>query len=151
MAKIEIANLKGEKIKHANISDLVGLGKRNEKNDVMLIQALFKIAGGNSPHITKDLFGLESYKDLPKVTGDLDPVTIKTIWQFQRINAHRLLSVDGVIHPASYGKRVLKEPFTKPVMMITFLNIQAEYSTRIRFKDDLAFAIKNFAPSIVLV
>ena len=152
MAKIEIANLKGEKVKHANISDVVGLvGGRNEKNDVMLIQALFHIAGANSPHIRKDIFGFESYSDLPKITGDLDPVTIETIWKFQRHNAHRLLSVDGIVHPASYEKREIKEPYTKPVMMITYLNMKAEYSTRHSFKDDLAFAIKHYAPSIVLV
>lgn len=151
MAKIEIANLKGEKVKHANISNVVGPGGRNERNDVMLIQALFKVATGYSPYITKELFGWERTRYLPEVTGDLDLTTIEAIWRFQVYNATRLLSADGVIHPASYAKREIKEPYTKPVMLITYLNMKAEYSTRHSFKDDIAIAIKSFAPTIVLV
>lgn len=151
MAKIEIANLKGEKMNHANISELVGLGERNERNDVMLIQALFRVAGSYNNIITKELFGLEKFNDLPAVTGILDSYTIQTIWKFQRLNAHRLLSVDGKIHPASYEKRMLKEPYKNRVMMITYLNLQAEHSTNSRFKGNLVIAIKEFAPSIVFV
>lgn len=151
MAKIEIANLKGEKLKHANISDVVGIGGRNERNDVMLLQALFRIAGSFNDLIKKDLFGFEKDEVLPKVTGDLDPLTMETIWRFQRHNAHRLLSVDGKVHPASYENRLLKEPYKRRLMMITLLNLEAAYSAKQRFKDDIAFAVKNFAPSIVLV
>ena len=151
MARIEIANLKGDKVNHANISGVVGPGGRNERNDVMLIQALFKVVGAENSHMTKERFGIERYRDLPIITGDLDPLTIETIWRFQRHNAHRLLSVDGKIHPANYEKRELKEPHLKPVMMITYLNIEAEFFTENRFKGDIALAIKHYAPSIVFV
>lgn len=151
MAKIETANLQGEKIIHGNISDVVGMGGKNERNDVMLIQALFRVAGSHNNIITKELFGIEKFSDLPQITGSLDSDTIRTIWKFQRINARRLLSVDGRVHPANYENRLLKEPFKERVMMITFLNIQAEFSTNSRFKGNLVLAIKSFAPTIVFV
>ena len=151
MAKIETANLQGIKTKHANVSDVVGIGGKNERNDVMLIQSLFKIVGSFNNLILKELFGYEDSKELPDVTGVLDDKTIKTIWNFQLNNARRLLSVDGKVHPASYQNRLLKEPYGKPVMMITRLNIEAEFSANQRFKGDLMIAVKNFAPSIMFV
>lgn len=151
MAKIETANLQGEKMKHGNISNVVGIGEKNERNDVMMIQALFRIAGAFNDLIKKELFGFEKDEDLPEVTGILDPLTIETIWRFQRHNANRLLSVDGKVHPASYKNRLLKSPYNNRVMMITHLNIEAAYSANQRFKGDIAFAVKNFAPSIIFV
>lgn len=151
MAKLEKANLKGEIIIHGNLSGTVGPGGRNERNDVLLIQALFQVAASNNRIITKELFGLERPGYLPAVTGNLDLATIEAIWRFQVYNARRLLGVDGIIHPASYEKREIKEPYLKPVMMITLLNMKAQSSADYRFKGDIASAIKSFAPSIFFV
>jgi hypothetical protein len=148
MARIDIANIYGSKLKHVNISDVVGSSGKNEKNDVMLIQALFKIAGYGNDLIAMQLFGVKN-NALPDVTGTLDSVTIQTIWSFQRQNASRLLSIDGKIHPASYQNRVIKNT-RGSVMAITFLNLEAESQARQRFKNvDIPSVVKKFAPSIM--
>lgn len=148
MARIELANLNGNKLKHVNISEEVGPGGKNKLNDVMLIQALFKIAGDGNNLIALQLFGVNG-KSLPEVTGNLNSHTIETIWNFQRLNTRRLLSIDGKIHPANYQNRVIKNPDGR-VMSITFLNLEAENQATQRFKNiDIPSVVKKIAPSIM--
>src|SRR3712207_172258 len=85
------------KEKHVNVSDIVGIGERNERNDVMLIQALFKIFGYNDLQ-AKEHFNLAA-EDLPEPTGDFDEKTRVAIWEFQIRMSYRLLNADGKIHP----------------------------------------------------
>lgn len=124
MAKIEIATFEDVKDKHVNISDIVGVGEKNERSDVMLIQALFKIVG-RADIPAKKYFGLAA-KDLPEPTGDFDNKTIQAIWAFQRKMSYCLLNVDGKIHPASYKDKVIKKAFSGGrLMAITLLNLEA--------------------------
>lgn len=149
MAKIETVTFGNLIDKHANISDIVGIGGKNEKSDVMLIQALFKIIGRDDIY-AKRFFGL-AFSDLPKPTGDFDNQTARAIWAFQRKMSSRLLSIDGKIHPANYKDRVLKRAFRGArLMAITLLNLEAfeaainSYST-----NDVSEAVKKIAPAII--
>jgi hypothetical protein len=149
MAKIDMANIPPMQVEHANISDAVGNGEKNEKNDVLLIQALFKLVGYNDRHARK-FFGL-AVKDLPEATGSFDEKTRRAIWAFQYQSAHRLLNVDGKIHPASYQNRVIKNAFKAGtrLMIITLLNIEAPEGAVINHSDAVIPAIKKIAPSII--
>lgn len=149
MAKIETADFGVLKDFHANVSEIVGIGEKNEKNDVMLIQALFKLVGF-SDFFAKKFFRL-TINDLPEPTGNFDEKTIKALWAFQRTNQGRLLNVDGKIHPASYANRVLKNAFNgSRLMMITFLNIQAiDGEVMLGGVSNKMEAIKKLAPSII--
>lgn len=148
MAKIEIAALDDINEKHANISDIVGIGGKNEKSDVMLIQVLFKLIGYSDFYAGK-FFGLAA-KDLPEPTGDLDEKTIRAIWSFQRKMSYRLLSLDGKIHPANYKDRVLKKAFRGGrLMAITLLNMEAIDRTIALKSSDVPEAVKKLAPAII--
>jgi hypothetical protein len=148
MAHIEIADLHVLKLEHANISDAVGVGEKNDKNDVMLIQALFKLVGYN-PRTAKLNFGLD-LNDLPDPTGDFDEKTIKAIWGFQRKRSLRLLNIDGKIHPASYKNRVLKNAFRGRVMAITLLNLEALDGALMNHGTETIPALKLLAPQLIL-
>src|ERR1043165_2647732 len=120
MAQIDRVNFElagGLDIYHVNISDIVGIGGTNEKNDVMLVQALF-ILLGYTDNFARRYFGM-CKNDLPKPTGNRDDKTFRAIWRFQVTNAARLLNTDGKIHPARYKNRVIKDA-TRPLMAITF-------------------------------
>lgn len=149
MAKIEIATLDDLKDRHANISDIVGVGEKNERNDVMLIQALFKLVGHNERE-AKRFFG-EAAKDLPEPTGDFDEKTIRAIWAFQKKMSYRLLNIDGKIHPASYRDRVIKKAFRGGrLMAITLLNMEAVNGTvQLGLGGGLPEAVKKLAPAII--
>ncbi len=148
MAHIEIANLHVVKLEHANISDIVGVGEKNEKNDVMLIQALFKLVGYN-PRTSKQYFGLDM-SDLPDPTGNFDEKTISAIWRFQRKMSLRLRNIDGKIHPANYKNRVLKNAFKGRVMVITLLNLEALDGALMKHSTDTIPALKLIAPQLIL-
>ena len=149
MAKIEIATLGNVKTQHANVSNVVGIGVINERNDVMLIQALFKLIGYTNIY-AKRYFGL-SANDIPELTGIFDVKTILAIWGFQRIMSSRLLSADGKIHPASYKDRVLKNALYKGsrLMAITLLNIEAVETAIQQELGDVPVAVKKIAPTIM--
>lgn len=128
MAKIEVINIRGNKERCVNLSGSVGLGGKNQKSDVMLIQALFyylyhekdaRIEGLPIPVPTIVIKGNSS------PSGILAVKTIQTIMIFQAIHRHRLLNADGVIHPASYEGRVIKDT-EKPLMTITYLHLLAK-------------------------
>ena len=148
MAQIDKADLKVLKEHHANVSETIGVGEKNEKNDVLLIQVLFKLVGF-SDHYAKKYFGL-TVKDLPELNGKLDEKTIRAIWSFQRKMSHQLQNVDGKIHPASYSDRVLKKAYQGGrVMVITLLNMLAPDGALMYYNTDVVSAIKVIAPQLI--
>ena len=100
-----------------NVDFRVGRGGENKQDDVMLIQTLFKYISSDTNHSKKHLGTIVP----PKVDGICGPKTLKAISEFQKIHASRLIRVDGVIHPASYGGRIIKD-ISKPLMTITLLH-----------------------------
>jgi hypothetical protein len=124
MAQFEEININGDSESGVNISKIVGFAGANLKEDVLLIQALFKyIADGMFP----EMLGLGGDYKVPDVTGEMDADTYSAIAAFQIRNASRLLrhNFDGRIHPASYKNRVIKNISKQPVMTITLLHIMA--------------------------
>ncbi len=83
---------------HINISGIVGLGQRNDRNDVKAIQALFKMINTDTP--TRIRLGLQP-NDFPEPTGEFNDKTILVIRVFQQKMRNRLLNVDGKIDPAN--------------------------------------------------
>ena len=149
MASIETVDFSVLKVEQTNVSDIVGMGGKNEKNDVLLIQTLIKLAGF-SEFFSKKRFGLK-IKDLPEPTGVFDIRTSQAILGFQRRMANRLLGIDGKVHPGNYKNRVLKKGFTGRVMAITLLNLEALDGALINFDGDVISAVKKIVPSIVFV
>ena len=147
MACIETVDFDRFKEVQTNVSEIVGEGQKNERNDVMLIQTLFKLVGF-SDTASKNKFGLPM-KDLPEPTGVYNEKTTRAIWGFQRKMAHRLRNMDGKIHPASYKNRVLKKGVHAPQMMITLLNFFASDEALMANHHDLLSAIKKNSPSII--
>jgi len=150
MATLELVNFKqlGPAIEQANISDIVGVGGSNEKSDVMLIQALFKLVG-YSEFWARKYFGVGP-TELPEPTGIFDAKTIQAIWGFQRRMAHRLLNVDGKIHPGNYKNRVIKDIGGR-LMMITLLNLEAVDGALMEHGTEVIPALKQVAPQLMLI
>lgn len=128
MAKIDVININGNRQPCVNLSYSVGAGGRNHKPDVLLIQALFfylyfdeeaKLLG--TPFLGPGLAFVEKF--LP--TGVFDMLTVQVIAQFQTMHRRHLLSADGIIHPASYEGRVIKNT-DQPLMTITYLHLLAK-------------------------
>lgn len=147
MAKIEIANILHSELEWANTSATVGVGEKNEMNDVMLIQALFKLVGydDRAASIYFDL----SLNDLPEPTGNFDKKTINAIWGFQRKMKYRLLSLDGKIHPANYKNRVIKNLTFGKLMTMTLLNWLGMDGASGQYMQ-LIPALKSVAPQLIL-
>jgi hypothetical protein len=148
MATIEIADINKMKLTHVNIADIVGVGEKNDRNDIMLIQSMFKLIGW-SEFYAKRFFGLP-INDLPEPTGNFDEKTIRAIWAFQRKMAYRLLKIDGKIHPASYQNRVIKNAFQGRVMAITLLNLNLIDGALVKYNTSEVEALKLIAPQLVL-
>lgn len=155
MASVEVANLKTYtdifSRQHLNVSGVVGLSGKNERNDVMLIKALLFLNEQNKEVSDAKYWGSSRIDliDLPKINGILDIETMQAIWAFQRRNASSLLSTDGKIHPASYKNRVIKNSFGEKLMSITLLNKQAYHAPIYLGVDSLEQAVKKIAPSII--
>lgn len=84
-----------------NVSNSVGSCGVNRKDDVMVVQALFKFLlpinrGGNPPIGIPD-------SECPEPTGTFDKATARLIRKFQAKHYPRI-SRDGIIHPAKNGK-----------------------------------------------
>ena len=148
MATREMVYFKlGSPEEQGNISRIVGIGGDNEKMDVMLIQALFRLVG-NTESLARRRFGV-GLTDLPEPKGDFDDKTIQTIWGFQRGMANRLLNVDGKIHPGNYRNRVI-DPRGR-FMTITLLNMLAkEEALMLNSDPDVISALTRIAPQLVL-
>jgi len=131
MARIEKMNFLGETRDCVNISRTVGNGRANEKDDVMLIQALLRFIGlqedpdasGEYDNFAKYSLGLNSAAEVPRITGIFDSLTANAIRVLQNRHIHRVLKVDGIVHPASYHYRHLKKQY--PLMTITLLDLEA--------------------------
>lgn len=132
-----------------NISLNIGIGEKNERNDILLVQTLFSIIGFNN-HKAKLNFGLEK-QDLPGLTGTFDEKMAKAIWGFQRKMRHHLRNIDGKIHPASYKNRVLRKGPAAPQMMITLLNLLAIDEALMEHNTDVISAVKKISPSIIFI
>ena len=144
MAHIEQANLNGYIRNHANVSHVVGVGGKNEKNDVMLIQALIKLVGLSDGNAS--IFFDVSSGNLPEINGIFDLKTSHAIWAFQRNNSRNLLSVDGAVHPASYANRRISPG---PKMTITLLNQSASMYGLSDLGIDVIPALNIIAPLLV--
>ena len=147
MATIETVRFTGGSIlEQTNVSDTVGAGERNEKSDVILIQALCKLVGF-STYTAARFFGLRP-ADLPEPTGTCDNRTIRAIWGFQHRMMHRLLRVDGKVHPGSYKNRVIQA--AGPRMTITLLNDHAPDGAIFVYNTNVIPALQKIAPHLVL-
>lgn len=149
MATRETINFKqlSSPMEQANVSGIVGVGGDNDKFDVMLIQALFRLIGPSNNRARR-MFGV-GLADLPEPTGNFDNKTIQAIWGFQRRVAHRLLNVDGKIHPGNYHNRVIKD-ISGPLMTITLLNLMATDEALMNNDPDVISALTRIAPHLVL-
>jgi hypothetical protein len=148
MAHIEIATFvdTGEAW-HANVGDTVGVGKTNENNDVMLIQAFINLIGFN-PVRAQDFFDIKPGDPLPKPDGILDNKTIRAIWRFQVKSDKEVLRKDGIIHPASYHHRKIAKG---QLMTITLLNRHAlGVAGMIHKSSNLRTLLLKFAPGLLL-
>src|SRR5215204_5714041 len=132
-------------MKAANIAGVVGEGLNNDRSDVLLIQTLFKIIGGAGEIFSRALFGLEP-SDMPALSGSCDKPTLRAIWGFQRRRRHRLLNVDGKVHPGNFRNRVIKEGPEGRQMMITLLNMNAG---QIGGFNDIVAVVRQMSPTIV--
>ena len=125
MASKEIVTIGSAKLAGINIASPVGPGQENRFEDVMLVQATFQyIATGAGE--ARGFLGTE-IGNIPLVTGVMNAPTISAIRNFQRKNLREVLKVDGIIHPASYGRRVIK-PGTRHLMSITQLHMLCIYA-----------------------
>jgi peptidoglycan hydrolase-like protein with peptidoglycan-binding domain len=149
MATREMVHFKhvSSPIEQANVSHIVGIGGENEKMDVMLIQALFRLVGYDDDEARK-MIGL-GVADLPEPTGIFDEKTSQAIWSYQRRRAHKLLNVDGKIHSGNYHQRVIKDLHGR-LMTITRLNIDADIGAAINHNTKVVPALTLVAPQLVL-
>src|SRR5262245_47147817 len=149
MATREMVNFKqwGPR-EQANVSGIVGVGGDNDKFDVMLIQALFRVVGFSN-HSARQRFGV-SLADMPEPTGNFDNKTIQAIWGFQHRMAHRLLNVDGKIHPGNYHNREIKEGRER-LTPFPLLNIVATEEALMVHGTEVIPALTRVAPQLVLI
>lgn len=120
--KVSIANIKGNKYEHLNVSSVVGYGSVNRHDDVMLIQGFFNYIGKEGANFFAPV--------IPEITGEFDDKTFSAVLWFQTIFAFRLLTgihFDGRIHPANYENRQINNPGGR-LMGITLLNLLAQYT-----------------------
>lgn len=133
------------KVQLANISTVVGQGLGSDRSDIMVIQALIWLIGGYSDVFSRAFFGVEK-NDLSDIDGVCGRRTVNAIWAFQRNRKHRLLGVDGKIHPGKFQNRVIKGANEGRQMMITLLNLNAIQTRSIK---DLNWTLRQIAPEIV--
>lgn len=135
MPQKEIINFNGMKTYGVNTNFTVGTKADNGQADVMLIQALLRYIANAPIRQFRANSGLTNF-DLPSVSGICDGKTNQAILKFQQANAQKLLSIDGKVHPATYGGRVIKSEMTDyiyqhkatPIMTITLLHIYAFFA-----------------------
>jgi hypothetical protein len=142
-----------------NIDQPVGRCQPNAKNDVKLIQAMFrKLAEWTTGPNGGPLFlGLHTWNEVPDPKADdgnfEDGRTEKAIWSYQRKYARRLLRVDGIIHPAAYQDTNIKGRFSEiRLMTITLLHDHLLDAALMRpgANETYIEAIKRTAPDLPL-
>ena len=128
MAKVEKITFLGHadsgdwviEVNGLNITAPVGPGMRNNRGDVLVIQALLHfIASVPWSGVKRPLSRLAA----PKITGSFDIQTQETIYMYQVLRQHYLLRADGIIHPGSFAGRAIQSG--GPQMTITLLNEEA--------------------------
>lgn len=125
-----------------NVSYPVGPGERNERNDVMLVQALLVIVAN------EDVVGFNEYfkpTDVPEITGIFDFKTQRAIWTYQRATTG-VMRIDGKIHPGHYKNRVIKYGLFP--MTITSLNEKAYIYGIFNNPSHIPSIVRQFAPHI---
>lgn len=154
MPQKEIINFNGNKTYGVNTNFSVGLKGDNGQADVLLVKALLHHIVKSPTQMIKTLSGLTTL-DLPEINGLCDGKTNQAILKFQRANAQKLLSVDGRIHPAIYGGRVIKSEMAdylwlkkaEPIMTITLLHLYAFWADNATALDYTG-ALINIAPDL---
>jgi hypothetical protein len=126
MARRDIMTANGARLEVLNIDQPVGKNQPNDRMDVKLIQAMFWTLAKWDINGLRVL-GPQSWTEVPDPrTGNgnfEDGRTEKAIWIYQRKYAHRLLRVDGIIHPAMYQNRNIEGLFNDiRLMTITLLH-----------------------------
>jgi hypothetical protein len=116
MPRRDLITLDGDTKYGLNVFDTVGVRGANRPGDVMTIQAMFRYLG---ELWTKDGTGTMPfmYSLLIDPDGIIGHKTINAILAYQRTYVHKVLGVDGTIHPAKYENR--KMSTRKPLMTIT--------------------------------
>jgi hypothetical protein len=106
-----------------NVTESVGIGGANKIGDVMMIQAMFRYLG---MHDRFWVIGVKSLAELPEVNGKYDRKLGRIILNFQKKYDYLLLSVDGLIHPASNQNRNIKfsSSDNNRLMTITLLHTE---------------------------
>ena len=145
MAKREMIQVDGNEEWGLNVSETVGIGGRNKRGDVMLIQAMFRyiVKSGR-----ESLVGVSSIDELPQVDGNYDGRLGHLILNYQRNNRERLLNIDGVIHPASYQNREIKDKGIYPLMTMTLLHWHTFITANVALGADYTTAFLNEFPSL---
>ena len=107
MAVRELVTILGDASPGFNVEFPVGPRSANQRGDVMLVQAMFNLLVDGFEGRTRTGFetGMKSGKEVPKINGEADAVTLAAIQTFQRRWAHNILMTDGIIHPARYVGR----------------------------------------------
>src|SRR5262245_35358118 len=129
-------------IEAINLNFRVGVNGENRVGDVLVIQTLFRYIGLDEEF--KDRF-LGNMK-IPESDGVCGPITRRAIRHFQQKNAHRLIRVDGVVHPASYKGRTVD--VSKPLMTITLLHFFAWEAMGFQPDTDYISGLLRLQPSI---
>ena len=116
MPRRDLITLDGETKYGLNVFDTVGARGANRHGDVMTIQAMFRYLG---ELWTKDGTGTLPFMHdlLVEPNGMIGRKTIDAILAYQRTYGHKVLSIDGTIHPAKYENRKMSS--RKPLMTIT--------------------------------
>lgn len=150
MATRELISLNGKQRFGINISDTVGAGGRNRTGDVLAIQAMFNYIEMGLGREAITPFGISlpnTIFETPELTGILDAPTMNTIFHFQLTNSSKLLSADGIIHPASYKGRNINH--FKRIMTITLLHVYALAARRKLGDSDYTLGMARLAPKLV--
>jgi hypothetical protein len=123
MAVRERVTILGNTSPGFNVEFPVGQRSANHRSDVMLVQAMFNLLvdGFEGRRITGIQTGMKSQKEIPKINGEADAVTLAAIRTFQRRWAHNILMTDGIIDPARYFGRDIQTTGTG-LMMITLMH-----------------------------
>jgi hypothetical protein len=126
-----------------NVSESVGIGGANKIGDVMMIQAMFRYLG---MHDRFWVIGVDSLAELPEVNGKYTGKLGRIILNFQKKYDYLLLSVDGLIHPASNQDRNIKfsSGDNNRLMTITLLHTEMLEATDTGI-DYTKAALRDFA------
>jgi hypothetical protein len=145
MAKQQkMRDLEDEEILGFNLSSPVGRGGLNERDDVMLIQALLVMIGEEDrSHISR-----EPGVSLPSLTGILDGATSMAIIAFQLRWMHLLLAtISGWVPPMPAGYWLKGMHDRRPVMaMMNELAWDAKGSASITLPQFMANAFPELTP-----